>query len=320
MSGATYLLTLQWGIGDILLSTAAVRALKQREPDCAIFYQTLVKGKHRLQYDPPGGEPGSGGAPDEMLWHNPNIARIFDVTEPASVPGIFEHDLLYVRVGDPPLDRPIQAKMFDILGLPWDAGTRFDMDYYLQPHETEKAAAIVPPGPLYCAVSPRCGGWPGKMWNDEGWTGIIERLLAEGWTPVIITGDRLQGLPWTRGLNLSGSLDIRASAAVLDRCQAMITLESTMSNLRFALRKPAVVVTCATSFGLKQIVWAPPELCTEIRNSQWCEPCMWRGLHVAGKARVPPGNLADCPAGRSLRDVPPEEVWPILVKHLEAAT
>ncbi|OGS01201.1 MAG: hypothetical protein A2V88_08960 [Elusimicrobia bacterium RBG_16_66_12] len=318
MNGATtYLLTLQWGIGDVLLSTATVRALKQSEPDCAIFYQTLVKGKHRLQYDPPGGEPGSGGAPDECLWHNPNIARIIDISEPAS-PMMLRRNLLYVRVGDKPLDRPIQAKMFDILGLPWNKHTRFDMDYYLQPHEAEDAAQIVPPGPLYCAVSPRCGGWPGKQWNDEGWAGIIASLLCEDWVPVILGGDRLQGQPWAQGINLSGALDIRASAAVLDRCQAMITLESTMSNLRFALRKPAVVVTCATSFGLKQIVWAPPELLTEVRNREWCEPCMWRGLHVAGKPRVPPGNIKDCPAGKSLRDVPPEEVWPVLLRHLEA--
>jgi len=316
MSGATYLLSLHWGLGDVLCSTAAVRALKEREPDCAIFYRTLTKGRHRLEYDPPGGEPGSGGAPDEMLWHNPNIARILDVSEQAS-PAMGEYDLLYVRVGDRPLDIPLQARMFDIVGLPWDEETRFDADYYLQPHEAEEAAQRLPDGALYCALTPRVG-WPGKMWTDDGWTWVISKLREEGWTPVIIAGRQLQAQPWDSALNLSGTMDVRKTAAVLDRCQAMLAIEGGMANLRFALRKPAVVLTCATHYGLQ--VWAPPELATEVRNSQWCDPCMWRGLHVAGKARVPPGNIGDCPAGRSLRDVWPVEVWPVLLKHVEAVS
>jgi len=315
--GRLYLLQMSWGLGDVLCCTPAIRALKEREPDCTILFQTITKGRHHVEYDPPGGAPGSGGAPDEMLWYNPHIARILDVQD-RPPPGATVVEMYYVKYGGPALDRPLQGRYFDCLGLPWNEETRFDLDYYLQDHERAEADAMLAAGAAgaeaYCALTPRVG-WPGKMWNDEGWTYIIARLHESGWTPVVLAGRHLQGRPWSDALNLSGTLDIRQTAGVLARCDAMLCTEGGLAHLRFALGKRAVVLTCATSYKVQ--VWAPPELMTELRNAEWCEPCMWRFGHVEGRPGVAPGNTHTCPKGRTLRDLTGQTVWEILGERLK---
>jgi hypothetical protein len=305
-----YLLYLSWGLGDVLCCTPAIRALKRREPAATILFQTIIKGRHRVEYDAPGAAPGSGGAPDEMLWYNPHISRVLDIDERR--PGKAEAvEMYYVKYGGPPLDAPLQGRYFDRLGLPWSAATRFDLDYYLQDYERQEADALLAeaaPGP-YCALSPRVG-WAGKMWTDEGWTYIIGRLRETGWTPVVLAGRHLQGRPWSDAINLSGTLDIRQTAGVVDRCESMLCTEGGLAHLRFALGKPAIVMTCATSYKVQ--VWGPPELITEVRNAEWCEPCMWRFGHVEGRPHVPPGDTHDCPRGKTLRDLTGEAVWGIL--------
>lgn len=309
-------MTLGWGLGDVLCTTPALRALKEREPDAYIIYRTNVQGRRRLEYDPLSGPPGSGGAPDEMLRHNPLIDQIIDMgdKEPAHDAAI---TFRYAWPAGPSLDYPLQAHFFENLGLP--VPERFDADYFIMPDEAAAAASrlALHEGERLCALTPRVG-WAGKAWSDAGWSDIIDRLRLEGWTPVIFSGTRLSGLPWSRCLNLSGQLNIRQTAPILIRCHAMLATEGGLSNLRFALRKPAVVLTCATQFGVQ--VWAPPELCIEYRNPQECEPCMWRNGHAqaTGHYSGPPGETAGCPRGKSLRDLAGNDVWPILRSHLEA--
>ncbi len=312
-----YLLTMLWGLGDVLCTTPAMRALRAAEPDAEIIFQTYVKGRRPLEYDHPRGA-GAGGAPDEMLWDNPDVHQIIDPKDPRPGGVLKAVTFEYVRVGAPSLDVPLQAGYFDNLGLPWDASTRFDAHYYPRDEELGAAAELLcrgtSPHEQFCVLMPRCG-WAGKNWATEGWADLIYLLLRHGWMPVILNGRRLTGPPWDRGLNLSGTLDIRQTAAVLAKAQAMVTVEGGMTHLRFALGKPAVVLTCATRYGLQ--VWAPPELLTEVRNADDCDPCMWRREHIRGKTDTYPGNIRECPKGRSLRDLTGEDVWPAVEKHLE---
>ena len=143
-------------------------------------------------------------------------------------------------------------------------------------------------------------------WGAEFNTIAIDDGIAMGHTGM------LYSLP-SRDL-IADSVEYMVNAHCAD---AMVCTEGGLSNLRFALGKPAVVLTCATRIGLQ--VWAPPELCTEIRNEQLCEPCMWRLDHVAGKADAPPGKTTHCPQGRTLRDVTAETVWPTVRRHLQEA-
>ncbi len=317
--GRGYLIRLPWGLGDVLCSTAALRELKKLDPTNNIIYQTLVKGRRRLEYDAPGRPMGSGGAPSEFLLHNPNVDMILDVDDPAPMMQTTV-DLAYGNFGGESLDHPFQSKFFDKLGLPWDETTRFGADYYMTPEEEEWTIAeldqLAPGHERFCALVPKCG-WAGKMWTGDGWTAIVENLPDYGWKPVVFSGRKLHGPPWTATLNMSGRLDMRQTAAMLSRCGAMLTIEGCLSNLRFALGLSAVVLTCATKFGVQ--VWAPPELAIEVRSVLDCEPCMWRGEHMLGKHGVPPANTRGCPVGRSIRDVPASDVWRILEESLQKA-
>jgi len=251
-----------------------------------------------------------------MLRHNPHIDQIIDMADrppPTDVQVVFR----YAWPAGPSLDYPLQAHFFENLGL--KVPRRFDADYYIKAEETVAAdeRLSLHQGERLCALTPRVG-WAGKAWSDAGWSDIIDRLRLAGWTPVIFSGTPLSGLPWSRCLNLSGQVNIRQTAPILARCHAMLATEGGLTNLRFALRKPAVVMTCATKIGVQ--VWAPPELCTEARNPQMCEPCMWRNGHAqaAGHYSGPPGETAGCPRGKSLRDLAGSDIWPILEAHLAA--
>jgi ADP-heptose:LPS heptosyltransferase len=318
----TIVMRILWGLGDVLCTTPAVRAYRAAYPQDRIVFRTYVKGVRRLEYDG-GREPGEGGSPDEMLWDNPNIDAIIDADNcQRQGKNAHEIELRYAYYGCPPLDEPLQARYFDCLNLPRPADGRYDADYFMRPHERAAAAETLKHHDMwahkFCALTPRVG-WAGKMWRDDGWQEIMRRLHERGWTPVILAGRPLQQHDWSEcgAINLSGMLDMRQTAAVLDRCQAMLATEGGLSNLRFALRKPAVVLTCATSY--ERQVWAPPELCTEVRNPDHCVPCMWRGLHAMGQAHVPPGDVGMCPEGKTLRDLNADFVWPFLEKDLMEA-
>ena len=335
--GMSLVVRLAWGLGDVLLSTSALRRYKELHPGVPIVYQTYAHNRtdrYRLEYET--------GCPAEMLYHNPDIDAIIDWFDPHPTPALVR-DLRYAYFGGPSLDYPIQAHFWENLGLEWTPNQRFDAFYCLQDSERRAAAELLPgeDGP-YLVLTPQTG-WPGKAWSDAGWADLIAWSLTAGLRPVVLAGVPLKGPPWdSRGvLNLSGQLDIRATGGVLDRAEHAVMTEGGLSNLRFALGRPVVFLTCATMSGLQ--IWTPPELTTEVRMVETegalgqlkvhpiaadlrkgliggvaCEPCMWRRDHVTDGARdrhVPPASIKRCPAGRSLRDMPAS----VIINALEGA-
>ena len=326
----TLLVRLAWGLGDVLLSTSAIRRYKELNPEVPIVYQTYKHNRsdrYNLEYDK--------GCPAEMLYGNPDIEAIIDWFEPHPAPALVR-ELRYAYFGGPSLDYPIQAHFWENLGLSWEPGQRFDAHYYLTEPERQTASRLLPgEGGPYLVLAPHTG-WPGKAWTEDGWSELISLALGKGLAPVILSGVRLKGPPWDqRGvINLSGQLDIRASAGVLDRAEYAVLPEGGLSNLRFALARPVVLLTCATQVGVQ--IWTPPELTTEVRaweapidgvifeprgGEPWgisaaaCEPCMWRRDHVTNGARdrhVSPASIKRCPPGRSLRDIPASAVMAAL--------
>lgn len=321
---------LMWGLGDVLLSTSALRAYRQLHPGERIIYRTYTENKgqgYRLEY--PNGHPA------EMLYGNPDIDKIIDVREPHPIPARLVK-LRYAWFGGPSLDYPIQAHFYENLGLPWEKGQRFDSHYYITEDErTWARERLLDRGP-FLALSPD-GGWPGKLWHDRHWGELIAWAVEQGLQPIVMGGRRLGGPPWDRVgvINLTGQLNMRQSGAVLDAADYAVLIEGGLSNLRFALGKPTILLTCATQVGLQ--IWTPPELTTEVRmwfdagggagypavgDPRWtdvasaCEPCMWRRDHIKKHTRnVVPASIKDCPKGRSLRDVPAS----VVIEALEGA-
>ena len=336
LSGAmTLVVKLAWGIGDVLLATSAIRRYKELHPDATIVFQTYRYNrgaKYRIQYPM--------GCPAEMLYGNPDIDQIIDVHQPAPGPPSTVVDLRYAWFGGPSLDYPAQAHYWENLGLQWTPGQRFDAFYYPSPpelHQARSRLAEAGSGP-FIAISPH-GGWPGKLWRDDRWITLISWARSQGSTAVVLGGDRLSGPPWDqRGvLNLTAKTDIREAGAILSLADQAVLIEGGLSNLRFALGRSVVLLSCATQSGLQ--VWTPPELTTEVRMVETkdgevvplaaapngpalptyrgaaCQPCMWRREMVKSASRdVFPASIKDCPTGRSLRDVPASVVIAALLK------
>lgn len=330
---STVLCRLSWGLGDVLLTTSAIREYKRLNPDDVIYYETFVAnrtGAYQTEYP--------NGFPAEMLLWNPDIAQIIDWGAPPPERPDRIINFHYAEFGGPSLDYSIQAHFWENMGLTWEPGQRFDSHYYLHEYEVDWVRSMIGNGWIdegLLVLTPQTG-WPGKAWNDAGWFGLIDWALREGLHPVILAGHKLAGARWNSlgVVNLSGQLNMRQSAAVLSLAEHAVMTEGGLSNLRFALGKPAVLMTCATQVGVA--IWTPPELTTEVRawqtpdgdafygakplndgNTPACESCMWRREHVKSRrADVPPASIRDCPADRSLRDVPVEAVVALLKNPL----
>jgi len=327
---ASVLVELSWGLGDVLLATSAIRRLRDLRDDLTIRFRTYAYNQtshYGLEYP--------HGCPAEMLYHNPDIDEIIDWSRPIP-PTDLRVALRYAWFGGPSLDYPIQAHYWENLGLEWEPGQRFDAVYTVTGEELawgEHRLRAEQHGP-YLALTPQTG-WAGKAWSIEGWADLIAWCRRQGVTPIVMAGHRLMGAPWdSRGvLNLSGELDVRQSGAILQLVDHAVMTEGMLSNLRFALGRRAILLTCATLTGVQ--IWTPPELTTEVRMMGGrpeayplepakpaivlaaarlaCEPCMWRRGHENNRSPdIPPASIAHCPAGASLRDISAKTVTDIL--------
>jgi hypothetical protein len=329
-STRTIVCRLNWGLGDVLLSTSAISALKMERPDIRVLYQTFLYGRQRgrfLEY--------AHGTPAELLAHNPDIEAVLDPNDHihAGLDTVYV-DFHYAGFGEPPLDYPIQAHFYENLGLGWQPGQRFESRYYVLESEAEWARQELwrhfGDRPVL-VISPHTN-WAGKAWRDDAWQSVIQWCGSRD-IGVAVLGGAPTNLHPARGMfDFSGLLNWRQNGAILHAADQAVLLEGALSNLRFALRREAILLTCATRSGLQ--VWTPPELTTEIRMGEYnghvygavdlapdphdaarvqivaaCDPCMWRGQHLESRrSDIPPASISRCPPGRSLRDLEAEIV------------
>ncbi|MCC6626716.1 MAG: glycosyltransferase family 9 protein [Chloroflexi bacterium] len=277
-------------LGDVLLTTAAVRALALAWPDARLDY--LV-----------------GSAAAAGLAHNPRLSRLIDA--PAGVVAYLRlaqqlrrdhYDVAFV------FDRAPQWSLLALLiGVPVRAG--FDSRWrglglthrvtpHVGQHESELAAGVVrslglpvadlreeyqpsaaarvcaaallaplPPG-LRVMLHPGGGVNSGmtllaKRWPAPRFAALIDRLAAAGATPILVgaAADRavvdavLAELPSRiTATDLAGRLDLDAHAALAAACDLYIGHDSGPTHLAAAAGAPVVAIFGPTDPG----VYAPP--------------------------------------------------------------
>ncbi len=183
--------------GDVLLCTAVIRAMKNKYPKTAIFFQT----------DYPG-----------VLHNNPHLHV------PAQ-PSIYHNN------ADPWLlgnfgEKNHGAHLIDILASP-----------FFQPGEVEKRIEIFPPQKAHdwagqrmpqtgaVVIAPGPGKWPGRNWSQAKWNLVIEELLPK--FPVVVVGTKDNNsyrLP-SQVFDLRGETDEMQLAAVIYQAKTFVGVD-----------------------------------------------------------------------------------------------
>jgi heptosyltransferase-2 len=193
----------------------------------------------------------------------------------------------YLDLLQPWLDAPLQATPeAPAAGLELPAG-------WAEAHRPPRAPA---PG-SYVVVAPGAEYGPAKMWPVEHYRAVAAALDGAGW-PVLVAGlakDRPLGeaiLAGTeRGLNLCGETDLRGLTALLADARLLISNDSGAMHLGAALGLPQLAL-----FGSTNPTWTGPlnPRAEVLYRAEACSPCYAR----------------ECPLGhfRCMRELRPEPV------------
>lgn len=125
--------------------------------------------------------------------------------------------------------------------------------------------------------------WPGKRWPHDRFRSVIERILKETDHDVVVLGgpgdvfidEMLAGLPIDRILNTQGQLSIGESSAAVDQCDLVIANDTGMMHVADALGIPSVLIFGPTSADLGCLPFHP--LCEILQHKLWCRPCSKNG-------------------------------------------
>jgi len=327
-------------IGDIILTTPMLRAVKKRYPHASV--DVLVTPRTA-----------------ELLIGNPHIDEIMTYDKRGEARGIVN----FLRVA-----RALRRHVYEVALLPhrsWRSAflafcahipDRIGFDaspasvlythtvtYQRDVHETERNLHLLSPLGLNAAdptpeihtsrddeerarehlkmdaadegrivVGVGAGSvWPTKRWLPEGFADVADRLIAERGADVILFGgpddvdvcNRIASAMKHRPLIAAGRLSLRESAALIARCRVFVSNDTGLMHLAAAVRVPVVAIFGATvpAFG-----FAPyGDMHTIIEKTLPCRPC---GTH--GTRRCTEGTFA------CMREIHPGEVYEAIVTYL----
>jgi len=245
------------GLGDLLLLTPALRELKRRAPDCTL---TMVVDRVFLR----------------VLSTNPVVAGVMDFARAyETAPHGAIYDLNYYVERSPEYGAVNRSQIFAHgLGLPdlEDLST----DYAVLPEERAQASALglnevgrPLVGIQFHGSNPRRG--PSREWMSR----LVAGVVARGWLPVVLGTER--GNPLEGALDLRGSTGLGALGAVLERCDAVVGLDSGITHLANALRRPTLALYGPIRADLRVRGQAN---CVPLQGNDYagCSPCndAWR--------------------------------------------
>lgn len=156
--------------------------------------------------------------------------------------------------------------------------------------------------------------WATKRWVPEGFAAVIDGLIAQQKRKVVLLGSR-DDLPVVdeivarcreKPVNLAGKTTLRQLAAVLKRCELMITNDNGAMHVGVAQDLPIVAVFGSTTLGLGYGPFTSKAIVVE--QPLDCRPC--------GKHGYP-----ECPLGHfnCMKRITSEEVMTAVEKQLRSA-
>ncbi|MCE5271802.1 glycosyltransferase family 9 protein [bacterium] len=320
-------------MGDIILTTPVLRAMRAHWPGARIVYVTkacfapLLKGNRTVDEIFILEEPGRREELERLAeslsvrhWdiladlHHSLRSRILRKKIPArskvflSKPYLNRSLLVYARLdlyGPEPAPMPWQyAAALAGLGLELDNGP-----CELHPDEEDLYLfrSALPPGWMeagpFLALAPGAA-WPTKRWPAERFAAAAAALCdRHGFSAVLLGGGPeaqdcelvRASLGPERCVNLAGRLPLMASAAALSRARLLISNDTGLMHMATAVGTPVAAVFGPTTRHFGYFPYRATSRVVEI--PLWCRPCTHNG-----RQRCPLGHF------RCMRDIQPERV------------
>jgi heptosyltransferase-2 len=322
-------------VGDVVLTSPAIDALRAAWPEARIVYAVKERLAHLVRHNPAVDEvialgDGEGplsyarrlraARPTAVLdLHGKVRSRILRALLPG-VPKVVWHkrdfrDTLMVKLAL----RPYHASMLfadryhaaveELVGRSLPKGR---LRYFLGPDDVAEATVSLRAAGLDLArpllgLSPGAN-WETKRWPAERFAGLARRALRQG-MQVAVQGSASEAplgqlvsqlAPGT--VDLCGKLDLRALGGFISRCAAFVANDSGPMHMARALGVPTLAVFGSTDpamfdFTGHQLLFAGVE----------CAPCSF-----FGRRRCPRGHF------RCMLDLDEERAWGALQPLLRA--
>jgi len=329
-------------IGDVVLTTPFLRALKRARPEWEIHVAV------RREYA-------------DLLRYHPAVSRLHEIDVSAGVRGLLEANRLFrssgydkvydlhntprtrlLRLGAAPdlrvvRKRSLRGFLLERCGVPIRGNSVPVAERYI---ETARADGAVPdregpelyfPGEIWDGITKRIASFlkgrsipllaicPGarhetKRWPVEHFIALRDLVLRETNAGILLLGgpsdseraEALSAAVEDRVLNLCASASLPESAAAMDHCSAVLSNDSGLMHMACARGIPVVAVFGCTSreFGFIPYNSASRDHAIHGRT---CRPCTHIGL-----PRCPEEHF------RCMREITPESVFMSLSEHLGA--
>jgi heptosyltransferase-1 len=188
-----------------------------------------------------------------------------------------------------------------VLGLPTDG---FEMHVALGPDAAAKASALLAEHGIrqgffaLCPFTTR----PQKHWLAERWAQLARQLRARTGLPVVLLGGPgdaaaaagIAAAADDAAVSLAGRTSLLAAAAVIDRCHALVGVDTGLSHMGIARKRPTLLLFGST-LPYTDTGRADARV---LHHSRACSPC---------RRRPTCGGRFDC-----MRDIAVEEVMSAL--------
>ncbi|HXI34251.1 MAG TPA: glycosyltransferase family 9 protein [Gemmatimonadales bacterium] len=311
-------------IGDILLTTPLVRALRRRHPEARLVFVTK-RGMAPLVADNPHLSEVVTLAPDESVR---DLARRLRALAPTH--GLDLHSslrtaalrwlvhchwrgyskrkiartiLIATKLDVYGGHRPVAERYFEAAR---DLDVRPDSDgpeFFLAASARERVAAWLKARGL--GDAPLAALAPGaahatKRWPPAQWLALAERLRGAGLVPVIVGGPDDRGVAQQlaaggHGVSAAGELSLQETGALLERARCAVSGDSGVMHMATGVHTPVVALFGPT---VQQFGFFPYQAKSAVLERPLdCRPCS-----AMGSSRCPLGHH------RCLVDIAPGEV------------
>lgn len=207
-------------IGDVLLTTPVIRALKSKFPAAQIYVESNF--------------------PD-LFWGNENVFASYRfVGSPSADAMIVDLNMAYENR---PMRHIVDAYM-EVAAV--DGDNKLTFRVAEESDAWAKQNMQVEPGRMVCAVHADNSMWAGKRWPVERFAEVASKLKRLGWVIVAIGTDKESASKLSADVDLSGKCTFNQLGAVLKMCSLFVGGDSFPMHLSQAVGTPTVAVFGAT--------------------------------------------------------------------------